>query len=256
MTTEYKCPYCGQNSYSKASKKEGIFTDWSSVIRHTSSCNKNDNSFILTKEYGPLLTEYVLNTDLKELKSKYPKVRFSDKLKHLKRNNIIANKRSLKLEYTKDSITAYILTYVQETGKIPTNRDTIGTIFPSNKPIRALFGTWNAAIEAAGFTPNTQNGFGVNTKAKDGHLYRSRAEAYFVDTYLYGIYDYIIEPKYPEPYNKIYDWYIPSLDLYIELDGGIRPLIIQEKIEINKLLNRNCIIISVKDVYDPSFTLT
>lgn len=256
MNQEYKCPYCGQNSYAKTSKNKGVFLDWQAVVRHTSKCNKNDNSFIVTKEYGPLPTEYVLSADLKELKSKYPKVRFSDKLKHLKRNNIIPDKRPLRLEYSKDSIISYILAYVQDTGKIPTNRDTIGTIFPSNKPIIAIFGSWNAAIEAAGFTPTIQNGFGVNTKAKDGHLYRSKAEAYLVDTYLYGIYDYIIEPKYPEPHNKIYDWYIPSLNLYIELDGGLRPEVIKDKIEINKILNRNCIIISIKELYDSSFTLT
>ena len=85
----------------------------------------------------------------------------------------------------------------------------------------------------------------------DNKLYRSNAEVYFVTKYLFNKIDYIIEPNYPKPYNKKrYDWYIPSLDLYIELDGGCRPEAISEKIEINKILGRQLLLIQTKDIYN------
>lgn len=145
---------------------------------------------------------------------------------------------------TKNSIIDVILDYVADTGEIPGKRDlSIATTAAK------LFGSWNAAIEAAGFEPNIQNGFGVDTYGLDGHLYRSRAEAYFVDNFLFNKYEYLIEPKYPKPHNKYYDWYISSLDLYIELDGGIRPETTKEKIAINTLLNRRCLFIDTSSIY-------
>ena len=107
----------------------------------------------------------------------------------------------------------------------------------------------NKAIEAAGFEPNIQNGFGIDTYGLDGHLYRSQAEAYFADNFLYGKYKYVVEPKYPEPHNKFYDWYIEDLNVYIELDGGLRPQVIEEKIEINKNLGRKLLVYTTEQIY-------
>jgi hypothetical protein len=151
---------------------------------------------------------------------------------------------------TEEGIIKAIQNFVEKYDILPTSKQFINSDgkYPSNHSVRRIFSTWNAAIEAAGFTPNIQNGYGVDTYGLDKHLYRSQAEAYFVDNYLYKKYKYIIEPKYPEPYNRYYDWYIPSLDLYIELDGEIRPNIILEKIAINKLLNNRCLFIKTADI--------
>jgi hypothetical protein len=136
---------------------------------------------------------------------------------------------------SKEDIIKAIIHFKLVFGRIPGVRDfgSNNPGYPNHDTVKTHFGSWNAAIEAAGFIPNIQNGFGVNTRGLDDHLYRSMAEACFVDTYLYSKYDYIIEPKYPAPHNKYYDWYIPSLDLYIELDGGCRPETTKEKIAIN-----------------------
>ena len=48
----------------------------------------------------------------------------------------------------------------------------------------------------------------------------------------------------------MYDWYIPKLDLYIELDGEIRPERTKEKITLNKQLGRNCLFIKTSTLYN------
>lgn len=146
--------------------------------------------------------------------------------------------------YTKEILIEAILDYVAETGELPTIRG-----FKLASTCQLYFGSLNKAIEAAGFEPNIQNGFGIDTVGLDGHLYRSQSEAYFADMFLYGKYSYVVEPKYPKPYNKWYDWYIVDLDLYIELDGGLRPLVIEEKIRINKALGRNLVVYTTDEIY-------
>jgi hypothetical protein len=146
--------------------------------------------------------------------------------------------------YSKEILISKILDYIADTGNLPTIRG-----FKYSSTCIRHFGSLNKAIEAAGFEPNIQNGFGVDTYGLDGHLYRSQAEAYFADNFLFGNYDYTVEPKYPYPHNKFYDWYVKELDLYIELDGGLRPETTKEKIEINKQLNRNCIFYNTYKIY-------
>ena len=43
---------------------------------------------------------------------------------------------------------------------------------------------------------------------------------------------------------------MPDLDLYIELDGALRPEIMQEKITINKQENKNFIVIKTSEIYN------
>ena len=133
--------------------------------------------------------------------------------------------------------------------RIPQTRDfKNNSSYPSTATIFRVFNSWNNAIEAANFKPNVQNGFGIDTFGLDGHLYRSRAEAYFADKFLYEKYNYVVEPKYPDS-SWLYDWYIPELNLYIELDGEIRPERIKEKVTLNKQLNRDCLVVKTNDIY-------
>lgn len=191
------------------------------------------------------------NTGIRELKKKYPYTKFRDKLKY---TNISKN---LNTKYTKEEVISYIKNFYELYSRIPEYRefDNPNNSYPTTPVVKRLFGTWNNAIIEAVFTPSIQNGFGVDTYGLDGHLYRSKAEAYFADNYLYGKYTYEIEPKYPKPYNRYYDWYINELDLYIELDGGVRPDAIVEKIKINKLLNRRTIFITTTSIYNNSFNI-
>lgn len=162
----------------------------------------------------------------------------------------IVNKSTKKpySDYSKEGIILAIQKFHAKYNRIPTTRDFMDNPeYPSNGTVQKYFTKWNSAIEAAGFSINTSK-FGTHTFGLDGYLYRSQAEAYFVDTYLFSKFKYDVEPKYPYPHYRFYDWYIPELDLYIELDGGIRPEITKQKIEINKRLNRHCLFINTSEI--------
>lgn len=118
----------------------------------------------------------------------------------------------------------------------------------SSTVVLQFYKTWDNALSTNGIPPSRSSLYGIPTTASDKHLYRSKVEAYFVDTYLYNKYCYEIEPKYPES-NWRYDWYIKELDLYVELAGGLRPERITSKIEINNRLNRKLLVVTYEDVY-------
>ena len=158
--------------------------------------------------------------------------------------------------YNEDSIIKAIQQFYLENNRIPQRRDfSDNSAYPGYTTVANYFGSWNAAITAAGFIPTTPNLYGVATQSLDGHTYRSKAEAYFADNYLFGKYDYKIEPRYPEPYKYVYDWYIPALNLYIELTAGLHPERIQDKININKYLNRKCLVVDIEDIYKKDFKI-
>jgi len=251
MSTLYACPYCGQDSYAPSSKKKGKFTNWKSISRHLSKCDKNNNSYIISDIHGPIPLEEIVNTDIRILRKKYPNTSFKDKLKY---TNV---KKDLLHPYTQQEVIDAIKIFYSIYNRIPAYRefDSPYNNYPSTPVIKRLFGTWNSAVAAAGFEPNLQNGFGVDTYGLDGHLYRSKAEAYFSDNYLHNRYKYIIEPKYPKPFLKYYDWYLTDLDIYIELDGGCRPEVIKEKISINTKLNRKVLFINTNLIASLPYTI-
>ena len=248
----FTCPYCGQNSYAAKSKKKGNFDSWICVRQHTSKCKSNNKKYVISDIVGPIPIADIVTMPYALLKEKYPDVQFSGFNKQLKNLGFSIRNFTKDRQYTSEQLLQSIKDFVDTHGSIPAYRD-FKNSNPSTTTICERFGTWNNAIEAAGFKPNLQNGYGIDTYGLDGHLYRSQAEAYFANTYLFRKYVYIIEPKYPEPYNRYYDWYIPSLDLYIELDGGIRPSVIDTKIKINTLLKRKLKIINTNSIYKTTF---
>lgn len=114
---------------------------------------------------------------------------------------------------------------------------------PSPRTINKLFGSWTEALQASGLpTQHTAPGRGRPTQASDGVTYRSQFEARFVDQFLAGRYVYEYECPYPNG-QWLYDFYVPALDLYIELDGGLRPARMQEKCELNQRMNRRFLVV-------------
>lgn len=83
------------------------------------------------------------------------------------------------LNHGKDYIISKIQEFVIKNGRIPVKRETWGIY----KPARKYFGTWNNAIEAAGFDPNPVL-FAKHQVAKDGHTCDSLAEK-IIDDYLF-----------------------------------------------------------------------
>lgn len=148
--------------------------------------------------------------------------------------------------WSRETIASAILDFYSKYKKIHSADCISRNNLPSIKTITKYYGTFNNMLSTLNIPINTVDGcFGVYTKGLDGHTYRSKAEAIFVNKYLFNKYDYIIEPRYPEPYYKYYDWYIPSIGLYIELDGGCRPSVMQEKIEINKLVGNRLAVVPI-----------
>ena len=248
---EYKCPYCNKSNYNSGSRKSGKFESWLNVRGHIPSCISNNSEYFIDLNEGPIHYSGLKNLNGYQIKAKYPNLR--SKLNDIKKGfyrkgfNINCSTRDI---WNKESIIEAVQQFYKENKRIPQFRNfeiTKGK-YPGRSTVINHFQTWNKAIEAAGFTPNYDTGYGTKTKALDNVLYRSIAEAEFVSKFLFEKYEYIVEPKYPEPYNRYYDWYIPKLDLYIELDGEIRPEVIIEKIAINKLLSRKLLVIKTKDI--------
>lgn len=246
----YKCPYCG----SERSKKV-IYHSWKGVAAHTKNCDKNTGEYVINLLIGPVHYSYFINNSIEQLKLEFGSSKYHDMLDKFRLNGYITTTSSKK--YTKEDCIKAIQDKAKILGKTPTNLDFRKTDgkYPCIQFISEMFGSWNAALIASGFDLHQKSPlYGVPTQGLDKHEYRSKAEAYFADKFLFNRVDYIIEPKYPNDIHKWYDWYIPSLDLYIELDGQIRPEAIKRKIQINKELNRNCLFIPTYIIKSPNKT--
>ena len=254
----FKCPYCQQDSYSKTSKKKGQFESWKAVKGHTQKCSKSDKSYFIDSNIGPINIKEVYNLDYLKFRFKFSEAKTN--IHNIKRSFIQRNINTgiHSKHITKEFIIDKIKEFYLKNNRIPNYRDfdtkNSSIDYISSTTIQTYFGTFNEAIKAAGFKPDYNDGFGIRTVAKDGILYRSQAEAYFVDNYLYGKYKYEYERKY-DNYTKWYDFYLPELNLYIELDGGLRPQVIEEKILINKQENKNFIVIKTSDIYKNCLSL-
>jgi hypothetical protein len=150
--------------------------------------------------------------------------------------------------YSKEHVVSTLLRAYKEDGSLRLVDYLDKDYSVSKDPINRLFGSWSNMLLELNIPNNTPSSlYGVPTIALDSHTYLSRLEATFVNKFLYEKYSYIIEPNYPDSTWR-YDWYIPSLDLYIELFGGLRPERLAEKIQLNKLLNRKLLIVTKKDI--------
>ncbi len=83
------------------------------------------------------------------------------------------------LTISRDKILDRIKSFYDEYGRIPVKREA-GGIY---QPARKYFGTWNKAIETAGFNPNPVM-FANHHLANDGHICDSIAEK-LIDDYLF-----------------------------------------------------------------------
>jgi len=232
----FKCPYCSKP-----------FKFWISVRGHTSSCATNTKEYYIDKLYGPLhYTIFDSKTD-REIRSVYPKLNsLSDIRRTFRNKNIVVNILEGAIISKQDIIVA-IQDYYFIHGRIPQIRDFYHSKYPGITTIRDRFGSWNEAIKAAGFEPNENDGFGTRTIADDGVLYRSHYETMFVNRFLFNKEIYEYEVKYPN-HNKYYDFYLPERDIYIEIDGGCRPVVMEEKLKINKELGRNLLVIKGNEI--------
>ncbi len=252
----YKCPYCNSDSYaySSRSRNTGKFLSWLSIRQHIAKCKKNNKKYYICVNYGPIPYSDFVELNKLQLKAKYPNL--SGSLSDI-RKQIIKLKLVDHFTYRNDITKEFVILKIKEWysiySRIPENRDwynSQGGYWPNHQNLYNLFGSWNEAIKAAGFEPNYNDGFGTRQIANDDNLYRSLNEVWFVNNILIHnniIYEY--EVMYPKPFNSLrYDFYLPELDLYIEIDGGLRPQIIQDKIRFNNNINRNLLVIKTSEL--------
>ena len=83
-----------------------------------------------------------------------------------------------KSKYTKEYIVTAIKRFESREGRVPVKKE-LNIMY---KQARLHFGTWNSAIQAAGFNPNPVM-FANKQLAKDGHICDSLAEK-IIDDYL------------------------------------------------------------------------
>lgn len=150
--------------------------------------------------------------------------------------------------YTREELVNIGKSWILQYGRTPTSLEFTGSL-PSPKTIRKHFDSWNAYIVEIGGTIN--EGYGRPTQALDGKLYRSRLEARLADWLYTNQISYEYETPYPAPYNRLYDFYLPLFDVYIELDGMGEARsrdTISEKLEINRRLDRKLIVLYPHDL--------
>ena len=235
---KFICPYCKTG----ITKKKIAFSSWKAVNRHISYCPESTESLFCDEVYGPISIDFINKHSTSYLKTIYPKFKTSFAKV---RSTILPSP----LEWRKDELVLKAKEFYIEHLRIPTSKDYMEiNFYPSKACVYNHFTSWEQYILAAELE-YTNKGYGYPTTGIDGNRYRSTLEAIFADKFLFNKYDYIIEPRYPHNINKYYDWYIPYLDLYIELAGGLRNNIIQEKIELNKLFNNKLLVIKPSYIY-------
>jgi len=247
MNTDYKCPYC-KSKYTSSNK---LLKNWKSVRAHTSNCKLNTKEFTICEYYGPIsFTTINSYTNIASFKKDYPYLSFSEGIfKQLRKHNKIKLKEQ---SWDTESIIKAILEFYTTEKYVPTARNfDSNPKYPSRTTVTKYFESWNTAIEAAGLISNFST-YGKTVTAKDGNKYRSALEAHFVNEFLMNKYEYNYEVFYP---NKLwlYDFYLPKLDLYIEVNGLIdTPEYAQklkDKISFNKKEKRNLLVISKYEIY-------
>lgn len=113
--------------------------------------------------------------------------------------------------HNKETIVLRIKDFVCKNERIPVKRELWGLYHPA----RRFFGTWNNAVEAAGYEPNPEM-FAKKQIAKDGHVCDSLAEK-TIDDYLFeNKIAHEIHYPYPEG-NYSFDFKIG--DNYLEYFG-------------------------------------
>jgi hypothetical protein len=149
--------------------------------------------------------------------------------------------------YTKDSVTAKIQLFVKENDRIPT-RNELGFL---NRLARRFFGTWNKAIEAAGYDPNPVM-FAKHYFSKDSHKCDSMAEK-IVDDWLYNNnIEHRVHVNYPWSNGMKCDFLVG--DHWIEifgLEGHLKRYdeLKKEKLRLIKLHHIKLIKLNLRDIY-------
>lgn len=235
-----ECPYCNK-----------VFTSWIGVRGHIPSCALSTKEYYIHKYYGPINIMEASTLNRREFKEKYPLITACEKSAiHRK---LVPKGLQCNSAFTVDTAIEALKHWVSVNNRLPISRDTYNDkSLPTDAWVKDHFGSWNTYITSAGFDISGVCGYGMLTKGLDGRLYRSALEAYFSDNYLYNKYEYMYESKYPIGIgldSRVSDFYLPKLELFIEIAGGLRPEVITEKITQCKANGINLKIFYPRQIY-------
>lgn len=240
----YKCPYCGKNNYSTQSAR--LFESWEDVQKHARACKLSTKQYMICPFYGPINKDVLNNySSIVNFRKDYPLNKFSTSQWYRLRKEgslTIPVKR-----WTKAEIISAIQSFVKENNRVPQQIDFINSKYPGFNTVQRRFGSWNKGVEAAGFETSLNHGFGIKTRAKDGMEYKSKSEAFIVDNLLYNKFTY----EYEKPYGNGWfsDFYLPDYNLYLEVDGNLRPERTAQKLKYFNDNNINYIFIDTRTMY-------
>jgi len=183
---------------------------------------------------------------------------------HFKKGNGNLNYCSMKCRvearnYTSEQLIDIIKQFTQKFERVPARREMEGI----TKSCIKIFGSWNNAIQAAGFIPNRSHDNRmykrVNAKAIDGHLCDSVSEL-LIDNWLYK--NNILHERdayYPKTHHKA-DWKIfaKNKEIFIEYfglanDSPRYDRSIREKKMLCKKYGIDLIGIYPKDIYPKNY---
>lgn len=241
-----KCPYCSKE-----------FNSWKSVRGHIPSCKLNNKTMYIHALYGPININELNNSNNRSFRQKYPLVTANEV--NAIHKKLIASGIDHVTNFTKDKAIIALHEWVKLHSRIPISRDTYtDTSLPTDRFVKSNFGSWNNYIKAGGYDISNVSGFGKLTIAKDGKQYRSSLEAYFVDNYLYNKHEYEYEKPYPKGYGldtRLSDFYLPNKDLYLEIAGGLRSEVVEEKITKTAAAGISLRVLYPRQIYSDSIIL-
>lgn len=161
--------------------------------------------------------------------------------------------------YTSEQLIDIIKQFMQKFKRVPARREMEGIV----KSCIKIFGSWNRAIQAAGFIPNRSHDNRmykrVNAKAIDGHLCDSVSEL-LIDNWLYknNIF-HERDAHYPKTHHKA-DWKISAKnkEVFVEYfglanDSPRYDRSTREKKMLCKKYNIHLIGIYPKDIYPKNY---
>ena len=115
------------------------------------------------------------------------------------------------MKYSKQDLLKRIRIFYRKHGRIPFKREFDSTVF------RRRFGSWNNAILAAGFEPNSEY-FAKRVPAKDGHICDSFSEKLIDDWLANHLISHQRNTRYPNT-RMTADFFLPDHNIIIEFFG-------------------------------------
>lgn len=257
--------YCSRECQAKFYNKSKVYPCFNpdcdkKVIRRPSEIEPSGNIFC-----SHSCAATVTNKNREVFTSKYKTVKSKDlpECKHNDCNNIVSSRynqycsiicsRRKSIKYYRQKALQGINNFYKQHNRIPMKRE----VCHLYQPARRAFGTWNKAIQAAGFQPNPVQ-FAKHCIAKDGHQCDSMSER-IIDNWLYN-------RRIPHQINVEYPWKngmtvdFKVIDFWIEffgLDGNLKryDLLKDKKIKLAKKYNLHVLPIYPKDLLNNKLSL-